>query len=218
MLVWAIIDPIIRNSSGLCAETHLYCPIGRMPFAATERANTNANRCGAQMGHSTGRFVAASVEYAAVALYLPVLHAEIMCFSSFIYNLYADLNSNRVARCCCCCCCCKCEVFTNSALMCAPISGSGRADKSEGARPRAWAKQWGGGRPPTRSRLRTVARACTSAGARCPRIFRSLQREHKASATGQRPITLTRPCRRGPCRRKVGEASRRERGARRTFL
>ena len=184
-----------------------------MPFAATERANTNANRCGAQMGHSTGRFVAASVEYAAVALYLPVLHAEIMCFSSFIYNPYADLNSNRVAR--CCCCCCKCEMFTNSALMCAPISGSGRADKGEGAR---LGLSNGGGRPPTRSRLRTVARACTSAGARCPRIFRSLQREHKASATGQRPITLTRPCRRGPCRRKVGEASRRERGARRTFL
>ena len=141
------------------------------------------------MGHSTGRFVAASLEYAAVALYLPVLHAEIMCFSSFIYNLYADLNSNRVARgcCCCCCCCCKCEVFTNSALMCAPISGSGRADKGEGARPRAWAKQWAG-RPPTRSRLRTVARACTSAGARCPRIFRSLQREHKTPDTFNAPL------------------------------
>jgi len=38
------------------------------------------------------------------------------------------------------------EVFTHSAIKGAPISGSGRADKGDGARPLAWAKQWGGAR------------------------------------------------------------------------
>ena len=115
------------------------------------------------------------------------------------------MNSNRVARWCCC-----------KRAKCSPILPLRvRPYRGAGARTRATGRGlWLGlsnGEGPADALA--VARACTSAGARCPRIFRSLQREHKASATGQRPITLTRPCRRGPCRRKVGEASRRERGA-----